>query len=996
MEIPDNLKKLQKQVHFPEKDQTKEDFIKEELSKSETSFEDWSKLFPYYIINDPNLLENIKSWKEYDSFASAAKSLQNEKAKEVTINEESNKEEAKEEEKDTSPEQQKRKEEVIEVSKDPDLIPVPIKISPPEDLDSARASSLAPFTWVPDQRITNKESSYYKFYVSGEPKDQKNSLQIETKTIGMFSTIREFILKKIMLVDKLFSKLAIIANQPEKQYHENGYVDMTDWSAVGFDLTKIIKMLPANEADALYKKIQLQTKVSDDGIIKKKFFSYTDNLSLQFEDIANEYFNLSSAIDETEDKIQLFRGFISRYIAGNHRTIIDYPENYLNGFMVWFQDIPSINNLNHFIKYSPLTRDYVLTTLREGVIKRVVINNVDTIKEFVSIMQTLTVRLSAASTKNGVAAKILAVDNEHMIRSLIYGCVANSYCKLKFVTPAIDVYDLVSLLDCFCCALIVPRRLLDAQTVRNIHNYVFFNLVNRLAGAEMYFVSTDVYREEIDYLEVYIDNIEDRKLRRLMYSFFLGTTTYGGFAEGDQLATMPVDDKYVNIMGRKDFMFYPVGSELTADSESYQQLNRFAELVHHLETRHFKRKFKDDNAKSLLEMLKYISTKRAMIVNLMYGVQEMIKVISVSPFCSFMSANQYLLTAEEILKPSPEVQDSTIFIPSAYFTSAVMSAVIPEDKVKNLYRMEMDDIKQNLNMRGYFDEVIQNYHYAKRVLDVTREPLYQQRDLKMFTTVDRLDLAFGLSMEYKAPPGFHQEFKKEFLVRKRYGMQIPETIVNGKMIMAKKKIEDLVEANSILFGYVRHAIHSETFNQIVDSQQIKRFVMLDVYNETKKIHYYFTKDFAPRFLTLNLNSIMQLASSNQLNSTIQKALDVKTPIIFELPFPVVFEKFFDDPQVKDELPLEIYHNNTVFKMKPLKIYYDEVPEYTYIRFRKIAKRNYPKNLIKYTKNIPFDLGNDVYSILNQSFRYRTRYNKNLIVVDREMEKKLFSLVFQDY
>lgn len=110
----------------------------------------------------------------------------------------------------------------------------------------------------------------------------------------------------------------------------------------------------------------------------------------------------------------------------------------------------------------------------------------------------------------------------------------------------------------------------------------------------------------------------------------------------------------------------------------------------------------------------------------------------------------------------------------------------------------------------------------------------------------------------------------------------------------------------------------------------------------------------------------------------QTALDMKRPIEFALPFPIKYQRYFDDPKADHSLPLTIAKDDITFKIKEVTVYYEYPIDYKGIVMRDVKYRMMPKTLLPFRSMKVFPHpDDDVVSLLSNSMMEPTRLTTNV-------------------
>jgi hypothetical protein len=628
--------------------------------------------------------------------------------------------------------------------------------------------------------------------------------------------------------------------------------------------------------------------------------------------------------------------------------------------------------------------------MRDEVIKRVITGKVEVIKEYTSMMQNLQIRLNVSNKKNDVPAKILSVDVENMVMSYLYSYVMSRHVCLKYVPKQYDFFDLVTLLDCICLCLMYPETMLDGQTVRDVHNYIYFNFITKLVGSENDITYGNIDHSR-DYLVTGYDRIRNVRLRRACQNFFGVPNSNTGFSNAGRNIRVGVPASFQGIMKRSIQMTYPFGCAFSNHEETFDQFDRFYIFVTSVTENLFIREFRAD-ARDFINLLQSIVQRREGIVSLAKSLTRFLEVITVHPLCEEITYDEYQETKDSMLRDVPLLPKVIIEVSTAYPVAFVKTATLPEEKP---FPLEIDDIFRVFPIWGYFEEIAEKYSFAKQVLDPATEPDYLIKDLVMFSKQEHLDFAFSeLYREFTCP--FHSAFKEEVKERMDFGSQLQVDRVTDKMLEIRKKISVYIDKYCNKFGYVKEIAYSPVYSRL-STKQHRRYCVFDILSDLGQQHYYFNEDHIPSPLLLQLPTILKLHRQNRLPDVIDEAILQHRPMVFVLPFPIKYAKYYDNPSAPDHLPITVDENNSVIGIKEHTIYYDEPPEYYYVNYKPLVKRDFPTILPIYDGSIDavIEVPNETAeSYINRSFRVAERMTHNIEVVHDY--KRFFSFSFYVY
>lgn len=334
---------------------------------------------------------------------------------------------------------------------------------------------------------------------------------------------------------------------------------------------------------------------------------------------------------------------------------------------------------------------------------------------------------------------------------------------------------------------------------------------------------------------------------------------------------------------------------------------------------------------SLFSMLDKINSNKEQIVNMAMRTTNITRVVSASahvvPITQEIYDRDYMrpmMSATVI--PREEVPFATGEIASLMMMPVVNNNFIP--------RLDIDDVLDGMRLAGYIHELNERYAYAVRVLN-NNDPKYSF-DQKHFTKRDRIEFAFGnLAKKYFAPPGFDKMLMMEFQTMWNYGHRLEVNVVLGKDYRILEQIEKMVSQATHKFGFVDSAIISpyntkkveRHFQYIIpkttiDSDDVEGVGLLVQHIEK-----------------FNLRQIIE--GGSVFAKTVNDLLTKRRIIQIDLPFRVSFKKYFDDPDVRNDFPLEVFENSTAIKCKDLTMLYDLGPEYSYIDFHRPSMHHMP-------------------------------------------------------
>jgi hypothetical protein len=956
--IPDDIQKLLDKHHaIPAEGQTEDDFKKEELSKDPaTSMDIFSKIAPYLILRGAFPSERIKGWSVEDKIRKTLNDLDSNPSDDVV--------------KMSEPEKNSSTDEKVETMLPTDLDVVPEVKLPSEKFQLLSTSSFGKMKWNYNVVKSKKEPTFIKYEPVGRKEDKEFVVWHTLPQIGEFSTIKEFIIQRENLIDAIFFLVPMIAGQDEKIDPMHEYWEHTVDEQVGVKITKEFLSMVENPTNFRNKMRQFP-KQSSRRRTRKRYYSFTDEITIELAKIKERYYNLPEKLTMAVNHYEAIRQYHDQVLSANEYYLMEIPDSFVRGYTAFHRPYPSPTIYRKLMDESPVLREYAINAIKDDLIPRVMADTkIDRTLNYEKILTGLQAALMVALPKLKVPARLSSLSPEHLIRTMVLAMTMPKYVRIDMHPKHYTEFDIVDVTACVCAHIFLPEWTMDTETIRRINNYLFFNLFYFTKDMNTA-VPLAQFNDQVDYLKEKYGSIKDRDLRIATGNFLV---SQGGFSDR-RGGKRDLPEVAGQLLGRSTFYYYPYETMLSKDTRTTRQFAYFEAFLHALERVRWPEAFRN-NGRDIIYMLRMVYKRFNVLTRNCYMIEQMVKTLSASGYAAPLSHIEYDNLKSVIYPPAPKLRRVPITINMDYLPSYAITGEFQGEKVPSL---KLDQIFDFHYLCGWLNEVSQRYDYAKRYLKKESEPNYDT-PLTLFTRQDRYAYAFDQKwMEFQAPTSLKNELIAQLNERYGYGHALPEPVEDNKLLAARQEVRAILEKYPTYFGFTREWVITRHPTQKLTRQGIRYYVFDENHLYGEDTFGFLTSPVRLRPEVWKLSDILRMARRQNFHDVMKRLVESATPIKVILPMKITKKKFFENPNAEQTLPISMTQHETLVKLGSFNVYYDQTQEYRYVEFHKPQLLKLPWIVLESTRDICHNVDPEEYLLSRMTFQQRVTQNVNIVM-----------------
>lgn len=835
-----------KHYALPEEGQTQEDFIKEELMKEpKTTILEWVKIAVKLKAKRSMLMERIKDWPIYEEFIRLAEEFDSNDDNEKTVSKDSK---VSKDEKKDDVDPSKTSEEVKKVEEDPPVdveqVELDKKMEKQETVGSSKRAAIGGFI---KKRVS---ISAVDHFVSGlviemtnEKYRQFYSRYDRGVTLGTYTDLKTFKLAWEQMITQLMGTYQLVVGIPTVISTASNFgpkgVRRSDPKKWGFDLISVIQKQFHPRTSAV--KVSWGKNEPTAGKTESKVrVALLDNeihlYKVTKKRVLRDFYDVERLLD-----------FLRAYASDVTSTFFRMsPEmKRFKKFKKTILRIHSSKYLTKMIDRIPVLRERFVTMVGSMVESTIFTENFSVTQTFTNYLRGAEIRINEYNMANSVAPQILRHSPAAFFKGLMSVLLNGRHLQITYEVGSYTDFSYTVLLDCIIMKLFLPMNVVHPETIRDIDNYIYTNLIMNKAkwNSKRDMHSTDIKGNDVNVLTEVLSQSDFGGITK----FLLTTDDGGGWANGGVILERRVTShvEFFHSMVRYE---YPYGVVFNDDNTSFPQLENFKAFIKVvLSGTFFDRNFRERIR--LQNYLKLVAGRTEDFRKLGRMITRAMEKLTVCSLC-------YPAITKVIRAPKPlavlEREERRIAIGQPHAFSAL--AQVKGFVVKAVPFRYIED---GLAAREWAYELVQRYDYIKRKLSE-----------KFFSDQDRLDFVFN--DDRKVTTSLDSAVKTFYLsfLRQDFSFPLYEEKSN-RLDEDRKPFEEELKKNSRFYGYVNRYYLMRTPN----------VVERGVFSE---LHVYEPKD-GQRVESLTYDEMVKLAQDYKLNLWIRERFYNDIVIEFKMP-----------------------------------------------------------------------------------------------------------------